>query len=152
MLLGMKPFLLIVLTLTLSTSLSACQRTPSPAEEPGMVIAPVPPATPPGQISVEPEPDADIAPQKDSETANLERCKAQLDALRTLAPEKYTRLNSAFRFIMRGASDYAAVRRNTNQGTQETIDALYKYRSNLICAQIDQTMMNSLSLHGALPQ
>ncbi|SFN65598.1 hypothetical protein SAMN05216516_11313 [Izhakiella capsodis] len=83
--------------------------------------------------------------------ANMERCKAQLDALKTLAPDKYPRLNNAFRYIMRGAASYASVRPEISKETQDTIDALYHYRSNLICAQISQTMMNTLSLHGAMP-
>ncbi|PIJ48287.1 hypothetical protein BL250_14940 [Erwinia sp. OLTSP20] len=85
------------------------------------------------------------------ETIKLERCKAQLEALRTLAPEKYSQLNNAFRYIMRGAASYASIRSETTRETQDTIDALYHYRSNLICSQIGQTMMNSLSLHGAMP-
>ncbi|OON40167.1 hypothetical protein BTJ39_09735 [Izhakiella australiensis] len=88
---------------------------------------------------------------KSSETLNLERCKAQLEALKTLAPNQYPRLNNAFRFIMNGAAKYASIRSETSAETQDTIDALYHYRSNLICAQIGQTMMNTLSLHGAMP-
>lgn len=150
MLSGMKSTVLLLLTVVLT----ACQL-PSAGIKNEARSYPATPVidrqtmnTPAENLQPAPAP----AQPADSETAELERCKAQLESLRRVAPDKYGRFNNAFRYIMSGAASYASVRSKTNLETQETIDALYKYRSKLICAQIDQAMMNSLSLHGALPQ
>ena len=88
------------------------------------------------------------SPKYDGDQARLQQCQGQLDALKTMDPVQYKRMRSAFDYLMNGAAQYADVRNKTNTDTQDTVDSLYRYRSNLLCAQIAQRLLDSLTNRG----
>ncbi|WP_273830920.1 hypothetical protein [Serratia bockelmannii] len=78
----------------------------------------------------------------------LHHCQAQLAVLRTLKSPQYLRFKQGFDGLMQGASLYAGLRGNVNDDTQNTIDALYLYKVNYLCARITQSVMNGLVVQG----
>ncbi|ROR08823.1 hypothetical protein EC836_105252 [Erwinia sp. JUb26] len=83
-----------------------------------------------------------------TDSEKLEQCQSQLEALKVMSPAQYTRLRSSFDYLMNGAAQYANLRQKTNADTQDTVDALYRYRANLLCAQIAQTLLDGLTRRG----
>ncbi|WP_075182451.1 hypothetical protein [Pantoea sp. 1.19] len=79
---------------------------------------------------------------------DLQLCKAQLDAIKQVAPEQFGPLQKSFAGLMRNAAQYKQLRTGVTNGTQETVDALYLYRVNLLCADINQTLLLGLSKKG----
>lgn len=84
----------------------------------------------------------------DAESEKLKQCQSQLEALKPMNPEKYKRLHTSFDYLMNGAAQYTGIRQNTNADTQDTVDALYRYRANLLCSQIAQALLDSLTSRG----
>lgn len=83
-----------------------------------------------------------------TESEKLEQCQSQLEALKVMSPAQYTRMRNAFDYLMNGAAQYANLRQKINADTQDTVDALYRYRANLLCAQIGQTLLDGLTRRG----
>lgn len=83
-----------------------------------------------------------------SESEKLQQCQSQLDALKVMSPAEYAKMRNAFDYLMNGAAQYANLRQKINPDTQDTVDALYRYRANLLCAQIAQTLLNGLTRRG----
>lgn len=127
-LLNKAPQLMVMLVACL---LTACQSTLKTADitqdEENLSVAPVAEA------------------EADRETLRLQQCHQTLDALRTIQPAHY---NQTFEHLMKGAAHYASLRAHINSEAQETIDALYRYRVNKLCAQIDQAILLGLVQQG----
>nr|WP_314424099.1 hypothetical protein [uncultured Erwinia sp.] len=83
-----------------------------------------------------------------TESEKLQQCQSQLDALKVMSPAQYTRMRNSFDYLMNGAAQYANLRQKINADTQDTVDALYRYRANLLCAQIAQTLLDGLTRRG----
>lgn len=83
-----------------------------------------------------------------TDSEKLEQCQSQLEALKVMSPAQYTRMRSSFDYLMNGAAQYANLRQKINADTQDTVDALYRYRANLLCAQIAQTLLDGLTRRG----
>ena len=83
-----------------------------------------------------------------AENEKLKQCQAQLEALKAMSPAQYKRMHTSFDYLMNGAAQYTGIRQNTNVDTQDTVDALYRYRANLLCSQIAQALLDSLTSRG----
>lgn len=83
-----------------------------------------------------------------TESEKLQQCQSQLEALKVMSPAQYTRMRNSFDYLMNGAAQYANLRQKINADTQDTVDALYRYRANLLCAQIAQTLLDGLTRRG----
>ena len=130
-----------------SLLLAGCQLLPQSEKKAAKVTPDVtvaPPAPAPALTDAEPE----HSRKYDVDQARLQQCQGQLDALKTMDPVQYKRMRSAFDYLMNGAAQYADVRNKTNADTQDTVDSLYRYRSNLLCAQIGQRLLDSLTNRG----
>lgn len=78
------------------------------------------------------------------ENSRLENCHSELESLKTINSEKYMQSKKQFDQLMQGTAQYAGIRSNVKSSTQETVDALYRYRVNLLCKEISNTLLNSL--------
>lgn len=78
------------------------------------------------------------------ENSRLENCHSELESLKTINSEKYMQSKKQFDQLMQGTAQYAGIRSNVKSSTQETVDALYRYRVNLLCTEISNTLLNSL--------
>lgn len=90
--------------------------------------------------------DATIQPAEihKQENSRLENCHSELESLKAINSEKYTQTKKQFDQLMLGTAQYAGIRSNVKSSTQETVDALYRYRVNLLCTEISNTLLNSL--------
>ncbi|MGU9760855.1 hypothetical protein ACV1BL_25545 (plasmid) [Serratia marcescens] len=96
--------------------------------------------------------DIALQPRKGQEVQRLQQCQQQLQALRTLKAADYSETQRAFDALMRSAAQYSTLRTNIGETTQDTVDALYHYRVNLLCAQINQAVLDRLAEQGNLRQ
>lgn len=83
-----------------------------------------------------------------TESEKLQQCQSQLEALKVMSPAQYTHMRNSFDYLMNGAAQYANLRQKINTDTQDTVDALYRYRANLLCAQIAQKLLDGLTRRG----
>ncbi|SPZ62970.1 Uncharacterised protein [Serratia quinivorans] len=86
------------------------------------------------------------------EAARLLQCQKELEVLRTVQTKQFTDYKQDFDRLMHGAAQYSRLRTGVNTGTQDTVDALYRYRVNKLCAQIDQAVLLGLAERGESAQ
>ncbi|UNK30269.1 hypothetical protein MNO11_11225 [Serratia plymuthica] len=86
--------------------------------------------------------------KKQREAERMQQCQHELEAMRNMDHEKYQKFKREFDILMSGAAQYAGMRTRVNTDTQETVDALYRYRTNRLCADISTTMMTGLAERG----
>ena len=72
----------------------------------------------------------------------------QLGALRAIDEKQYQRYKQSFDSLMSGASQYASLRARVNGDTQATVDALYRYKVNYLCAGVNQAVLTGLADRG----
>lgn len=82
------------------------------------------------------------------EIDELQQCKDQLNALHTINKEQYQHYKQVFDGLMSGAAQYASMRANVSGNTQETVDALYRYKVNFLCAEMNQAVLIELAKRG----
>ncbi|MHA6679812.1 hypothetical protein ACX43S_25295 [Enterobacter cloacae] len=85
---------------------------------------------------------------QETESARLKQCQEELEALNTVAPADYTKYRKEFDRLMNGAAQYAGLRDTVGNGTRNTVDALYHYKVNLLCADVSQAMLKGLTERG----
>lgn len=98
---------------------------------------------PPKQISVSPPP----APPE-AKTNKISLCQSELASLRQVSPKAYAAKKALFDRLVSNASVYSAVRGDVNAGTKDTLDALYKYKTNQLCADIERDVLQGLIQRG----
>ncbi|WP_025123179.1 MULTISPECIES: hypothetical protein [unclassified Serratia (in: enterobacteria)] len=94
----------------------------TPAAEPVVVAAPPPPPKP----------------------TRMSQCQSELASLQTINPRAYAARKASFDSLVKNASVYSAVRGEVNSSTKDTLDALYKYKTNQVCAEIGRDVLNGL--------
>lgn len=94
------------------------------------------------------EPQQPRSAKYETESEKLQQCQSQLDALKVMSPAQYAKMRNSFDYLMNGAAQYANIRQKINSDTQDTVDSLYRYRANLLCAQIAQTLLDGLTRRG----
>lgn len=83
------------------------------------------------------------------EATRMGLCQKQLQALQKIDAQKYGVYQQRFDRLMKSAAEYAVVRSNVNVDSQGTLDALYHYRVNLFCSEINQVLLTGLAERGA---
>ncbi|HEI8868122.1 hypothetical protein [Serratia sp. AKBS12] len=99
---------------------------------------------PPSAENRQQQPSED-ALRKQREAERLQLCQQELGALRAIDQQQHQQLKQGFDHLMSGASLYAGVRTKVNGDTQEMVDALYRYKVNRLCAQVDQAVLAGLA-------
>lgn len=82
------------------------------------------------------------------ETRDLKQCQQNLNVLGMLKTESYAVQKQMFDALMSGASQYAGIRTQVNEHTQDTVDALYRYQVSYQCAEINQALLAELAKRG----
>ncbi|HCR3451219.1 TPA: hypothetical protein ON570_004904 [Citrobacter werkmanii] len=114
--------------------LTGCTPSPKPRPVPVQKSMPViPPAT------------AGVMSDSLDDTARLERCRRELDALKPINAAVYEKRQKEFDRLMSGAGIYTGVRGEVSTFTQGAVDAYYRYRSDKLCADIASDVLNELS-------
>ncbi|MBH3259865.1 hypothetical protein I5P78_26065 [Serratia marcescens] len=86
--------------------------------------------------------------QAQKESDRLAQCQKELDALKGINNAQYTAYLVEFQRLMRGAAQYAGLRAQVNNDTQDMVDALYRYKINRLCADITQAALTGLAERG----
>ncbi|CAI1539472.1 hypothetical protein [Serratia proteamaculans] len=86
------------------------------------------------------------------DASELKQCQKNLNVLSKLQTTSYPSLKKDFDNLMLGASQYARVRFQVNDQSQETIDALYRYRVSYLCSEIQQAALEVLVTRAELPK
>ncbi|HBE9081893.1 MULTISPECIES: hypothetical protein [Serratia] len=94
--------------------------------------------------TAEPTPVVVETPPSPPEPTPISRCQSDLAALQTVSPRTYAVRKANFDSLLANASFYSGVRGDVNALTKNTVDALYKYKTNQLCAQIGQDLLNGL--------
>ncbi|HFW4533977.1 TPA: hypothetical protein ACIBQR_002730 [Salmonella enterica subsp. enterica serovar Chester] len=81
-------------------------------------------------------------------TIGIEGCDRELKALKRLDAQRYARLRAQFTRLMSGASVYAGIRADVASGTREAVDAMYRYRTEKLCSEISQDVLDALARQG----
>lgn len=98
---------------------------------------------PPQQISVSPPP-APAEPKSNK----IGLCQSELASLKQINPRAYAVKQAYFNRLLNNASVYSAVRGDVNAATKDTLDALYKYKTNQLCADIEREVLQGLIQRG----
>lgn len=101
---------------------------------------------PPQQISVSPPPPAPTA--EENKTSKIGLCQSELASLKQVNPKAYAVKQANFNRLVNNASVYSAVRGDVNSTTKDTLDALYKYKTNQLCAEIEREVLQGLIQRG----
>jgi hypothetical protein len=78
----------------------------------------------------------------------VEQCQRELNALGKINTDMYEKRRAAFSGLLKNASVYSSLRQDINSQTKETVDALYKYKTQKLCHDIEQDLQQALISHG----
>ncbi|QPT13772.1 hypothetical protein I6G37_01700 [Serratia rubidaea] len=127
--------LLIGVMMAGSLLLTGCQsKKPRSLVSPPVTVAPVP-------VPVVPPP-----PEKKESRISL--CQSELASLKKVNPKAYALRKAYFDSLVNSVSVYGAVRGNVNTQTKDTLDALYKYKTNQACSMIERDVLDALIRKG----
>lgn len=87
------------------------------------------------------------SPTPESSDAIL-ACQRDLDSLKRVNEKAWTARKADFDALVSGVSIYGSVRENVNGKTRDTLDSLYRYKTNQICAQIERDVLEGLISRG----
>ncbi|MGC0623117.1 hypothetical protein [Escherichia coli] len=96
-----------------------------------------------------------LQPEKEVKTLNstgdrlddvekMERCRRELEALKRIDSAVYNKRKAEFDKLLSGASLYNGVRSDVGNYTQSAVDALYRFRSDKLCADIASDVLEGL--------
>ncbi|KAE9777068.1 hypothetical protein [Escherichia coli] len=75
----------------------------------------------------------------------MERCRRELEALKKIDSAVYNKRKAEFDRLVSGASLYNGVRSDVGNYTQSAVDALYRFRSDKLCADIASDVLKGLA-------
>ncbi|EJK1441414.1 hypothetical protein NK073_003245 [Escherichia coli] len=75
----------------------------------------------------------------------MERCRRELEALKKIDSVVYNKRKAEFDRLVSGASLYNGVRSDVGNYTQSAVDALYRFRSDKLCADIASDVLKGLA-------
>lgn len=86
------------------------------------------------------------------ETNRLGLCQRQLEGLQKMGAAKYGFYQEHFDTLINSAADNTGVHTNVNIDSMDTLDALYHYRVNLFCSEINQVLLTGIAERGKKSQ
>ncbi|EIM8480862.1 TPA: hypothetical protein ACKQGZ_001026 [Serratia marcescens] len=86
--------------------------------------------------------------QAAKEAERMAQCQKELEALKGINPGQHKTYRQEFDRLMSGAAQYAGLRTRVNSETQDTVDALYRYKVSRLCADITQATLTGLADRG----
>lgn len=78
----------------------------------------------------------------------LTLCRNDLNSLKQVNEKAWQVRQKDFSALVAGASVYARVRGDVNGNTRDTLDALYRYKTNQLCARIERDVLDGLVVRG----
>lgn len=75
----------------------------------------------------------------------IERCRRELEAQKKIDSAVYNKRKAEFDKLVSGASLYNEVKSEVGNYTQSAVDALYRFRSDKLCADIASDVLKELA-------
>ncbi|WP_127956901.1 hypothetical protein [Serratia microhaemolytica] len=91
---------------------------------------------------------AEQAASVDTKNSKIGICQSELASLKRINPKAYEAKQAYFNELVNNAAIYGAVRADVNEGTKDTLDALYRYKTNQLCSEIEREVLQSLIERG----
>ncbi|EBF0843292.1 hypothetical protein DDQ86_20115 [Salmonella enterica] len=91
---------------------------------------------------------ASQTPEPTEPSSAMENCSRELTVLKRLNTRQYTQRKAQFDRLMSGASVYAEIRTDVAGGTREAVDAMYRFRTGRLCAEISRDVLDALARQG----
>ncbi|ECO1040176.1 hypothetical protein ABT880_001145 [Salmonella enterica subsp. enterica serovar Thompson] len=137
---SLKPVGLVMLLI-----LAGCSR---PGEK-NVVLSPAvkPAETVPETVKVV-RPPVSVSPVSGGKAPALGMCDQELRALKRVDARRYAQRRAQFDRLMSGASLYADIRTDVAGGTREAVDAMYRFRTMKLCAEISRDVLEALTGSG----
>lgn len=89
-----------------------------------------------------------VPPAAPAAKGPVNACQNELAALAKISPREYAAKKTVFDNLLNSASVYTSVRGQINDQTQEAMDALYKYKVQQVCSDIQYSVMQGLMQRG----
>ncbi|WP_230354408.1 hypothetical protein [Lelliottia sp. WAP21] len=83
-----------------------------------------------------------------SNEGEVTNCQRELLALSKIDQTIYAQKKKSFEDLLSGASIYTSVRNDIDIKTKNTIDALYKFKTQNLCSDIEQSVRQALISRG----
>ncbi|AGB83799.1 hypothetical protein D781_3595 [Serratia sp. FGI94] len=103
--------------------------------------------SPPVMVTPTPAPVASSPPPEKKEN-RISLCQSELASLKKVNPKAYALRKAYFDSLLNSVSVYGAVRGDVNALTKDTLDALYKYKTNQACSMIERDVLDALIRKG----
>lgn len=143
---GIPLFLLV----SLSLSLSGCQSSSEADQTVASSVSSVTPAPvlPSPQLKMNTASSERASNPEQPAEGSVSACQRELLALSKINQRYYAQKKAAFDNLLSSASVYTSVRGDIGSQTKDTMDALYKYKTQKLCIDIEQTVRQALISRG----
>lgn len=84
-------------------------------------------------------------PKENTDEQRIALCQQRINSLKNINPPSYQKRMAYFNGLLANASGYAGIRNNVDESTRKAIDALYKYKTEKFCADVEHELMSDLS-------
>ena len=84
-------------------------------------------------------------PKENTDEQRIALCQQRVNSLKNINPQSYQKRIAYFNGLLSNASGYAGIRSNVDESTRKAIDALYKYKTEKFCADVEHELISSLS-------
>ncbi|CAI1998801.1 hypothetical protein [Serratia proteamaculans] len=84
-------------------------------------------------------------PKENTDEQRIALCQQRVNSLKNINPSSYQKRMAYFNGLLTNASGYAGIRSNVDESTRKAIDALYKYKTEKFCADVEHELMSDLS-------
>ncbi|WP_413504964.1 hypothetical protein [Serratia grimesii] len=84
-------------------------------------------------------------PKEKTDEQRIALCQQRVNSLKNINPQSYQKRIAYFNGLLTNASGYAGIRSNVDESTRKAIDALYKYKTEKFCADVEHELMSDLS-------
>ncbi|CAI0899527.1 Uncharacterised protein [Serratia quinivorans] len=84
-------------------------------------------------------------PKENTDEQRIALCQQRVNSLKNINPQSYQKRIAYFNGLLSNASGYAGIRSNVDESTRKAIDALYKYKTEKFCADVEHELMSNLS-------
>ena len=132
-----KSFLFYISVILVPLMLAGCQSEPAPVGKPT-----------PTQTSIPVVPQ--VAPAATPVREKTGLCLGELASLKQVNSRAFAVRSAGFDRLVSSAGVYIAVRDKVSSQTKNTLDALYKYKTNQMCAEIERELLQALIRRGEI--
>ncbi|EDH3357147.1 hypothetical protein GC910_21960, partial [Salmonella enterica] len=77
-------------------------------------------------------------------SSSVKACGRELRALEKIDPTRHAKRRVQFDRLMEGAARYSGIRVDLPESTRTAVDAMYRYQTEVLCAEISRDVLEGL--------